>query len=121
MIHAISHLPSDAAAPRAAEAVRALGPRYAGVTTVESGLLDVLTLHEKPSPDTDEGGGGPKEGGGGSGRGREEEMMAHEQLLLGGEVRWGGVRWSGAYTVALTGRGGGGGTHLLLAFECLDR
>ena len=79
VVHAISHLPPGSTSPSAVDAVRALGPQYAGVTAVESGLVDVLTQHEQPSSGTEEE---QEEGA------RGEEELAHEQLLLGREVRF---------------------------------
>lgn len=54
---------------------------------MESGLVDVLTEHERPvGADGEQGGDG-----------REEEEKAYEQLLLGMEVRrgwaWGWLWW----------------------------
>lgn len=83
VVHAVSHLPagSNDAQSAAAAAVRALDPRYAGVTAVDSGIVDVLTRHEKPA--------GAEEEGTETGKDRREEEMAHEQLLFGMEVRAG--------------------------------
>lgn len=88
VVHAVSHMPAGASAQSAAAAVRALDPRYAAVTAVDSGKVDVLTRLEKPA-DLE---------GDGKGNDRREEEIAHEQLLFGMEVqrrgRW--LRGSGA-------------------------
>ncbi|CAB1111031.1 unnamed protein product [Ectocarpus sp. CCAP 1310/34] len=85
VIHAVSHLPPGASAQSAAAAVRALDPRYAGVTAVDSGKVDVLTRLEKPAD---------LEGGGKGKNDRREEEIAHEQLLFGMEYfRWGWLRF----------------------------
>lgn len=78
VVHAVSHLPAGASAQSAAAAVRALDPRYAGVTAVDSGKVDVLTRLEKPAD---------LEGDGKGKNDRREEEIAHEQLLFGMEVR----------------------------------
>lgn len=78
VVRAVSNLPAGSSAQSAAAAVRALDPRrYAGVTAVDSGTVDVLTRLEKPAG----------EAGGGVGTYRREEETAHEQLLFGMEVR----------------------------------
>lgn len=81
VVRAVSHLPAGSNAQSAAAAVRALGPRYAGVTAVDSGIVDVLTKHEKPA--------GAEEEEEDAAKNRREEEMAHEQLLFGMEVREG--------------------------------
>ncbi|CAM9309741.1 unnamed protein product [Ectocarpus sp. 4 AP-2014] len=85
VVHAVSHLPAGASAQSAAATVRALDPRYAGVTAVDSGKVDVLTRFEKPAD---------LEGDGKGKNDRREEEMAHEQLLFGMEYfRWGWLRF----------------------------
>ena len=70
----MSHLPHGTDTRQAAEAVRALDPRYARVVALDSsGSVDVLTQHE---------------GKGATARGstQRDEEAAYEGLLLGMEV-----------------------------------
>lgn len=84
VVHAVSHLPAGSNAKSAAAAVRALDPRYTGVTAVDSGMVDVLTRLETPGDaEEEERVGGGKD----NGNDRREEEIAHEQLLFGMEVR----------------------------------
>lgn len=76
VVDAVSRLPMGSSKQSAVAAVRALGSKYAGVTAVESGLVDVLTQHERS----------PVAGSGEEDDGRQEEEMAHEGLLFGTEV-----------------------------------
>lgn len=103
VVHAVSHLPAGSSAQSATAAVRALGPRYAGVAAVDSGIVDVLTRLEKPG-----GAEEAEEEGTGTDRRREEEL-AHEQLLFGMEVRQGKEGGGGELTVVSGGAPVSGG------------
>lgn len=76
----MSNVPHGSGGGAAAAAVRALGPQYKGVTAVDSGLVSVLTQHERPSEDSYES-SSRRAGGVG-----EEAERVHEELLFGMEV-----------------------------------
>lgn len=80
VIRVVSNLPLESTGQSAAAAVRGLGPRYAGVTAVDSGSVDVLTRLERPAE------AGIGDAAGQEGTARWEEETAYEQLLLGKEV-----------------------------------
>ncbi|CAM9137446.1 unnamed protein product [Ascophyllum nodosum] len=92
VIRVVSHLPHGTDTRQAAEAVRALDPRYARVVALDSsGSVDVLTQHE---------------GKGATARGstQRDEEAAYEGLLLGMEY----FRWNWLKLLRLLGSEGAG-------------
>lgn len=77
----MSSLPEGSGPKQAAAAVRALGEPYESVKAVDSGLVSVLTQHERPNEEGDR----VTSNSGVQGRDDDEER-AYEGLLLGVEV-----------------------------------
>lgn len=125
VIEAVSNLPHGANGEAAAAAVRDLGPEYNGVKAVDSGIVSVLTAHERPGEqDSSSSSSSP------SLSPLDQEERAHEDLLFGLEVCTAKHSWAfsivwfrkgrGVRGPGDRGRGGRGGCQRRRGAFCFD-